>query len=112
MKQYKVVMTPKAFARIQQLYDYILYRFCSPVTAERQINRIRKTIDKLAVFPLRHPVVMLSKKKQEIRRIYVDYFSVFYMVREEEEKVIVINILHSSSNLMTKLAEDMDDENE
>ena len=107
MKQYKVTITPKALLRMQKIYDHIAYRFGSPLTAERQYNRIRAAIKKLSSLPMRRPVVLLSKhSKKEIRRLYVDNFSVFYTVLEEKKQVQVLSVIYSSSDFLRELADD------
>lgn len=106
MKQYEVIIMPKALRRIERLYDIIAYEFCSPITAYRQCERIRVTIRKLSSFPMRRPVVYLSGRGDEVRRIYVDNFSVFYVVREELGQVHIMDVLKSSFDFEKVLLED------
>lgn len=106
MKQYEVIIMPKALLQIERLYDIIAYRFYSPITADRQCDRIRKVIRKLSTFPMRRPVVFLSNQGEEVRRIYVDNFSVFYIIREELGEVHVVDVLKSTFDFEQLLKED------
>ena len=51
MKQYKVQITDKALADMEEIYNYIAIQLQAPENAIEQYNRIAKAIEELKLFP-------------------------------------------------------------
>ena len=51
MKQYKVQITDKALADMEEIYNYIAIQLQAPENAIGQYNRIAKAIEELNRFP-------------------------------------------------------------
>ena len=102
MKQYKVQITDKALADMEEIYNYIALRLQAPENAMGQYNRVAKAIEELKMFPEK---VRLMESKQEqimgLRQLVVDNYSVFYVV--EKERVIVMRVLYSVSDIGERL---------
>lgn len=104
MKQYKVQITDKALADMEEIYDYITEKLQSPENAIEQYNRIAEAIEGLCIFPERVRI-MESEPEQEIglRQFPTDNFSVFYVI--QEDRVIVTRVLYSASDISRRLVE-------
>ena len=102
MNQYTVEITEEALSDMQQIYNYIAYVLLAPENAMGQYNRIADEILKLNVFPERFRIMDSEPEhSKEIRRMSVDNFSVFYVIRKE--KVIVTDVLYSASGIDNRL---------
>ena len=62
MKQYKVQITDKALADMEEIYNYIAIQLQAPENAIGQYNRIAKAIEELKMFPEK---VRLMESEQE-----------------------------------------------
>lgn len=102
MKQYKVQITDKALADMEEIYNYIAIQLQAPENAIGQYNRIAKAIEELNIF-LKKTRLMESEKERAIglRQLVVDNYSVFYVV--ENERVIVMRVLYSASDISIRL---------
>ena len=102
MKQYKVKITKEALLDMENIYDYIVMELESPENAMGQYNRIAKKILELETFPEKFRVLDSEPEKQKrIRRMVVDNYSVFYVVKDEQ--VIVTDVLYSASDIEARL---------
>lgn len=102
MNQYTVEITEEALSDMQQIYNYIAYVLLAPENAMGQYNRIADEILKLNVFPERFRIMDSEPEhSKEIRRMSVDNFSVFYVIKKE--KVIVTDVLYSASDIDNRL---------
>ena len=102
MKQYKMQITDKALADMEEIYNYIAIQLQAPENALGQYNRIAKAIEGLNMFPER---IRLMESAQEramgLRQLAVDNYSVFYVI--EDERVIVMRVLYSASDIEMRL---------
>lgn len=102
MKSYTVVIADEALADMEQLYNYISYVLLAPENAMGQYNRIADEILKLDMFPERFRVMESEPEhSKEIRRMSVDNYSIFYVIKED--KVIVTDVLYSASDIERRL---------
>lgn len=104
MKQYTVIITDEALADMEQLYNHIAYVLLAPENAIGQYNRIASEILKLDIFPERFRIMDSEPEHSEgIRRMLVDHYSVFYVIKESS--VIVTDVLYSASDIENRLRE-------
>lgn len=102
MKQYVVEITDEALADMEQLYNYIFYVLCTPESAMGQYNRIADEILKLDTFPERFRIMESEPEhSKEIRRMLVDNYSVFYVIKGD--RVIVTDVLYTASDIENRL---------
>ncbi|MDO4469933.1 MAG: type II toxin-antitoxin system RelE/ParE family toxin [Bacillota bacterium] len=102
MKRYTVEITNEALENMEQLYNYIAYVLQSPENAMAQYNRIAEAILRLETLAERIKIMESEPEhSREMRKLLVDNYSVFYVIREE--KVIVTNILYSASDIERRL---------
>ena len=98
MMQYIVEITDEALADMEQLYNHIAFVLLAPENAVGQYNRIADEILKLDVFPERFRIMDSEPEHSNgIRRMVVDNYSVFYVVKED--RVIVTDVLYSASDI-------------
>ena len=97
MKHYKVQITDKALADMEEIYNYIAIQLQAPENAIGQYNRIAKAIEELKMFPEK---VRLMESEQEramgLRQLAVENYSFFYVI--ENESVIVMRVLYSAES--------------
>ncbi|MDO5422595.1 MAG: type II toxin-antitoxin system RelE/ParE family toxin [Eubacteriales bacterium] len=102
MKRYTVEITEEALADMEQIYYHIAVVLCAPENAMGQYNRIADEIGKLDFFPERFRVLDSEPEHTKgVRRMLVDNYSIFYVVREE--RVIVTDVLYSASDIEKRL---------
>ncbi|MBR3807678.1 MAG: type II toxin-antitoxin system RelE/ParE family toxin [Lachnospiraceae bacterium] len=102
MEKYEIEITKEALRDMEEIYNYIANELLSPDNAIYQYNRIAESILQLDIFPEKFRILESNIEKQkEIRRMPVDNYSVFYVIKEN--RVIVISVLYSASNIQAKL---------
>ena len=105
MEEYKVEITKEALSDMEAIYEYIANELLVPEYAIGQYRRIANAILKLSRFPEKYRVMRSENEKQrEIRRMVVDNYSVFYIIRGD--RVIVTNVLYSASDIEARLLEE------
>ncbi len=102
MKQYKVEITQEALTDMEQLYNHIAYVLLSPENAMGQYNRIADAILQLDQMPERFRIIDSTlEHSKELRRMLVDNYSVFYVIKGE--RVVVTNVLYTASDIVWRL---------
>lgn len=97
---YSIIYSPQAFLDLTELYEYISFNLQVPKTAEKQVNRIKKTIRSLETMPMRYSLVDWEPWcSKGIRRVPIDNYTVFYLVNENQMAVTVIRIFYSGRNI-------------
>lgn len=105
MKYYTVKITDKALADMEDIYEYIALRLQAPDNAMGQYNRIAEAIEGLNAFPERVRVMDSEPERtMGLRQLPVDNYSIFYVIKEE--RVIVVRVLYSASDISRRLLED------
>ena len=96
MAKYDVVMTAPTVKDMQGIVDYIANDLREPVTAKRQLERIRDVVLSLADFPTRYALVadeVLAAKGY--RKIVVDNYIILYITSNTKEIVTVVRVIDS-----------------
>ena len=87
---------------MEGIYYYIATQLQVPETAMAQYNRIADAIEGLDTFPEIYNLMELEPERSKgIRRMNVDNYSVFFIIREEQ--VIVTNVLYGASDIPKRL---------
>ena len=104
MTLYKVQITNKALADMEEIYTYIAEVLQTPDNAMNQYNRIAKAIERLAVFPERIKIMETEPEHDKnIRQMNIDNYAVFYVIRER--RVVVFRVLYGASDISRRLLE-------
>lgn len=87
---------------MENLYNHIASILSAPENAVGQYNRIADEILKLNVLPERFKVIDINLgSSKEIRRMPVDNYSVFYVIKDDA--VIITDVLYSASDISKRL---------
>lgn len=104
MQWYQIVLSDYARKELDAIRDHILWQLENPIAAINTVKGIRKTIDTLKLFPLRHEVTSDEKlSKLGVRYTYWKNYKVSYIVDEQEIIVYIIHITHMSVDTQKKL---------
>ena len=102
MKKYDIHISPHAADLLSQIYEYIAYEHFEPVYAANQISHLEEKIQSLDIQPSRCKVFSSTiYPGQELRKLLVDNYSVFYYI--EGNQVIITDILYSKSDIRKRL---------
>lgn len=104
MKQYKVRITDKALADMEEIYNYIATQLQAPENAMAQYNWIAKAIEELNMFPEKARMESEPERAMGLRQLVIDKYSAFYVIKDM--KVIVIRVLYSAMDISKRLLED------
>ncbi len=108
MVKYNVKITKEAMSDLEELYNYISYVLLAPENAIVQYNRITDKILKLENLPERYKLIESEViNVKGVRRMPVDNFSVFYIIKGDD--VIIIKILYSASNIEIRLKKNIEE---
>lgn len=91
---FRIRYRPQAVAQVDAIANYIAVE--NPVAAQRVIERIKNSIDRLAHFPY-------SSRRTEIDGIRVLAvvrfpYLVFYSVDEDAQEIQILSVRHTSRN--------------
>lgn len=100
MNLYRVEYSQEALVDIKSIYTYISQILHAPLTARRQVNRIRKEIRDLEAFPTRYVLVEWEPwASMKMHRMPIDNYIVFYFVDEQAMAVKIVRIVYGGRNL-------------
>lgn len=100
MNLYRVEYSQEALVDIKSIYTYISQILHAPLTARRQVNRIRKEIRDLEAFPTRYVLVEWEPwASMKTHRLPIDNYVVFYLVDEQAMAVKIVRIVYGGRNL-------------
>ncbi|MBQ6551669.1 MAG: type II toxin-antitoxin system RelE/ParE family toxin [Lachnospiraceae bacterium] len=100
MNEYKVVYSKAALEDIRDIYEYIAFSLFAEHSAEKQVNRIRKGIGSLAVFPERHRIVDWEPwASMGMHQMFIDRYNVYYLVDLNQNMVKIIRIVYSGRDI-------------
>lgn len=97
--RYALAWTETALARLEEVLDYIAER--DPRAATRVVDEIFDKAETLAEFPFSGRVFSPGGDPN-LRQAFVGRYRLVYRVFEEERKVSVIAIQHTSQRPLTK----------
>ena len=103
---FEVEFSERAIQHLKNIARYIHYVLLADVAAQNILKNIAGSIEDLRLFPARHPLVddVLLKGKG-VRKMAVKNYLVYYMVRENVNKVVILGIYYAESNQVEKLKE-------
>ena len=97
---YKIIYSPKSLDDLRTIYSYIAFEILAPKNAIDQVNRIRKAIRSLDLFPEGHTTVDWEPwASMGMRFLPVDNFTVYYLVDNDEGKVSIVRIFYSGRDV-------------
>lgn len=111
MMTYKIIYTQKALADLDAVASYIKLKLCNISASDRIIENFFGEGDSLVTFPTRYPLCHDEVLHMwEIRFVPVKNYLLFYIVREDEQKVYVLRFLYSKRNWQKSLLDYVENE--
>lgn len=99
-RRYKVWYSLPAKTDLKAIYRYIAVDLKARSTAKGQIDRIRKEIKGLNLFPEKFPAVDWEPwSGKNVRKMPVDNFIVYYRVTHEAQGVEVVRIFYGGRDI-------------
>ena len=79
--EYQLRYLPKYEDDLNEIIDYIVLNLKNPTSANRLVDKIESSIKERLHFPISfEPYQSVKKRKYPYYRIYVDNFTIFYVV--------------------------------
>ncbi len=104
MDKYKIYYSPVASADLKGIYTHIAFNLKEKTIAENQVNRIREAIKNLDTLPNRNSRLELElKQPEEMRKMVVNNYIIFYIVDEQRKEVNVARILYGGRDIKSIL---------
>ncbi len=102
LKMNKIHYSPKSQRDLDEIYDYIKYKLCSPIAAENTVSGILDKIENLKSHSDIGNIWYLENDVNSGYR-YVHYknYVVFYMVKNDD--VYIVRILYRLQNYVSQL---------
>lgn len=94
---YKVILTPKAQADIQDIFNY-LWDNVSLESANYVKDGIATEIAGLSEMPESKGLLRLTKSKMVYRRVLKWSYRIIFTIEEEKSQVVVVRVDHSKRN--------------
>lgn len=99
MNKYNIQFSKDARNDLLDIYSYIKYNLKEPNIAKKTIQKIKEEIYKLKYSPTMYLIIQDSViKRQEIRKIKVKNYFVFYKVNEDNKNIEVVRIMYARRN--------------
>jgi toxin ParE1/3/4 len=89
----KVLWTDAAVAQLAAIHDYVAQT--SPEYASRIIDRLTKRSIQLSTFPFSGRVLP-EYELREVREVVEGSYRIIYLIKEDEDKIEVLAVIHSS----------------
>ena len=94
--KYRIIYAPSAIYDLDGIYEYIAGKFYAPNTAEKQVARILKAAETLAVFPKMYRV---RRKNTGARICPVDNYLIVYCVDDVNHTVNISRVIYSRRDI-------------
>jgi toxin ParE1/3/4 len=89
----RILWTGAAVAQLEAIHDYMAQT--SPEYARRIIDRLTKHSMQIAAFPFSGRMVREYELK-EVREVIESSYRIIYLIKEDEEQIEVLAVIHSS----------------
>lgn len=98
-KEYRLNFTTKAEEDLVEIYDYISNNLFASEAAGNLMDKFENKIMRLRAFTYSCSLVLDETLKQRgYRKLIIENYIVFYLVKEQTEQVIIMRILYGASN--------------
>lgn len=100
LDKYKVKINPKAIRDLDSIYEYIAKEKLSPENAGGQIERIKRAILNLSIFPGAHQERMEGRYAGKgYRQLLIDNYVAVFRIDERSKTVCVVTVQYQGRNL-------------
>ena len=99
MDKYKVLLYPRAYRDIEDIYSYSVLEKMAPENAQGQTNRIWEVLKKLELFPESHQDRLVGRYADKgYKQLMIDNYIAIYRIEKETKKVFVVTIQYQGRN--------------
>lgn len=100
MDKYEVLLYPKAFRDIDDIYAYIAIEKLSPENAKGQTDRIWDAIKTLEYLPESHQDRLVGRYAGKgYKQLIIDNYIAIFQVDKKAKKVFVVTVQYQGRNL-------------
>ncbi len=100
MDKYKLKVNPKAIRELDHIYEYIANEKLAPENAKDQVDRIKKSILSLEIFPQSHQERSEGRYAGKgYRQLLIDNYIAIFRIDESCKTVYIITIQYQGRNL-------------
>ena len=100
MDRYEVMLYPRAFRDIEDIYAYIALEKMAPENAKAQTDRIWSAIRKLETFPSSHPDRLEGKYAgRGYKQLLIDHYIAIFKIDEKKKIVYVVTVQYQGRNI-------------
>ena len=99
MDKYKVLLYPRAYRDIEDIYSYIVLEKMAPENAQGQTNRSWEVLMKVELFPESHQDWLVGRYAGKgYKQLMIDNHIAIYRNEKETKKVFVVTIQYQGRN--------------
>lgn len=103
-QKYKLLISGDARRDLDEIFEYIAEELANPSAAVRLIDKIRSALDNVRAFPDSCPKINNELvRNQNLRKLIVDNYIVFYEIDNEQEQIVVIRVMYGMQNFFDVL---------
>ena len=100
MSKYKVQINPKAIRELDSIYEYIAIEKFAVENAKGQVDRIKKAILNLSIFPQSHQERNEGRYAGEgYRQLVIDNYIIIFKIDDVRKVVTVVTIQYQGRNI-------------
>ena len=100
MEKYEVMLYPKAYRDIEDIYAYIALEKLAPENAQGQTDRIWDAIDTLETFPQSHQDRLVGRYAGKgYKQLLIDNYVAIIKIDEKKKIVYVITVQYQGRDL-------------
>ncbi|MDO5436492.1 MAG: type II toxin-antitoxin system RelE/ParE family toxin [Clostridia bacterium] len=100
MDKYEVMLYPKAFRDIDNIYAYIALEKLSPENAREQTDRIWDAIKTLEQFPEAHQDRLVGRYAGKgYKQLLIDHYVAIFKIDRNVKKVCVVTVQYQGRNV-------------
>ena len=100
MDKYEVMLYPKAFRDIDDIYAYIALEKLSPENAKGQTDRIWDALRKLEQIPEAHQDRLVGRYAGKgYKQLLIDNYVVVFKIDKDSKKVFVVTVQYQGRNI-------------
>ena len=100
MEKYEVMLYPKAYRDIDEIYAYIALEKLAPENAQGQTDRIWDAIDTLETFPQSHQDRLVGRYAGKgYKQLLIDNYVAIFKIDEKKKIVYVITVQYQGRDL-------------
>ena len=99
MVKYQVIISPRAYQNIDDIYEYIAKNLFATQAAMNLVDKLEEAILSLETMPQRFSKRQVGAyANRGYRQLFVKNFTVIYRIDETAKKVFIITVRYSKSH--------------